>query len=148
MLPSLPTRADDETKKITAKVERFVKKYNKEAGDARARLRQARNRGSGQTEAREIAALKQLENEPAPRFAPDTAPGGGGSPPPPPQQQQLPTAAPGALLAFAMGSHARLGQASPMRVLDPDTLRAIAAAFRGKEPPPPSEMVRQARLAP
>ena len=147
---SLPTSASPGVRSLWLRCERHVKDYNQRRESVRSRLRMARQRG-GNTQAEAERAMRALEIESATRFifpkitstAADAGGGGGGG-----------AAAAAAeipadlkLLAFAMGTHERLGASSAVRLLDMDALGLIAAAVRGRRPPPPSEVVKLRRLA-
>ena len=138
---SLPTSASSAVSALWLRCERSVARYNKRREDVHSRLRSASKR-SGNTLAEAERAMRALEIESATRFvfpkitstAADAGGGGGGG-----------AAAAAAeipadlkLLAFAMGTHERLGASSAVRLLDMDALGLIAAAVRGRRPPPPS----------
>ena len=130
--------------------ERSVARYNKRREEVRSRLRSASKR-SGNTLAEAERAMRLLELESASRFAFPTMTstaadaGGGGGGGAAAAAAEIPADL--KLLAFAMGTHERLGASSAVRLLDMDALGLIAAAVRGKRPPPPSEVVKLRRLA-
>jgi len=150
MMPILPKFVTEYTKKIAQSARRASDRHSKDVAAAHGRLRVARRRDTPAAEARELEALQELEGELAPRFTAGAAPGGGAPPPPPPPPQQPAVPVSASLLAFAMGAHARLGEASCVRLLDEDSLRAIAAHVRGaqRRRRQPSVIEQQARLAP
>ena len=142
-LPYLPDLKTDQTKALLNRCKRARKKYTDVTRQAFDNARQQQSRGNAAGAARWSAQLQSLEEEAAQR--PFRVGGGGGEPAPhgAGQQVQVPPAA--SLLAFAMGTHARLGAASLVQRLDTDALSVIAAAVRGKQPPPPTEVLRLRR---
>ena len=146
MMPVLPERKSDETLKLFKHCERAVSKHRAEVRRATLNLRQATQRGFAEAAARHGAELERLEREAAARPFSANGGGGGGAPASPGAPAPVVPAA-AALLAFLMGTHPRLGAGSPVLHLDADTLGHIAAAVRGKPPPPPSELTRLRREA-
>ena len=142
-LPYLPDHKTCQTRALLERCKRARKKYTEATRQALDNARQQQGRGNAAGAARWSAQLQSLEEEAAQR--PFRVGGGGGEPAPhgAGQQVQVPPAA--SLLAFAMGTHARLGAASPVKRLDTDALGLIAAAVRGKQPPPPTEVLRLRR---
>ena len=142
-LPYLPDHKTYQTRALLERCKRARKKYTEATRQALDNARQQQGRGNAAGAARWSAQLQSLEEEAAQR--PFRVGGGGGEPAPhgAGQQVQVPPAA--SLLAFAMGTHARLGAASPVKRLDTDALGLIAAAVRGKQPPPPTEVLRLRR---
>ena len=142
-LPYLPDHKTCQTRALLERCKRARKKYTEATRQALDNARQQQGRGNAAGAARWSAQLQSLEEEAAQR--PFRVGGGGGEPAPhgAGQQVQVPPAA--SLLAFAMGTHVRLGAASPVKRLDTDALGLIAAAVRGKQPPPPTEVLRLRR---
>ena len=122
---SLPMCASPAVRSLWQACERHVKDYNKRRELVRSRLRMARQRG-GNTQAEAERAMRALEIESATRFvfpkitstAADAGGGGGGGGAA--AAAEIPAYL--KLLAFAMGTHERLGASSAVRLLDMDAL--------------------------
>ena len=142
-LPYLPDHKTCQTRALLERCKRARKKYTEATRQALDNARQQQGRGNAAGAARWSAQLQSLEEEAAQR--PFRVGGGGGEPAPHGAGQQVQVRPAASLLAFAMGTHARLGAASPVKRLDTDALGLIAAAVRGKQPPPPTEVLRLRR---
>ena len=118
---SLPTSPSSAVSALWLRCERHVKDYNKRRELVRSRLRSASQRG-GNTLAEAERAMRLLELESASRFAFPTMTstaadaGGGGGGGAAAAAAEIPADL--KLLAFAMGTHKRLGASSAVRLLD------------------------------
>lgn len=145
-MPSLPDKETKEVKALFSRCKRAAVAHKKGREPLEAQLRMARQRCSTQAESNARAKLEAFEREAWRPFSISAqgSGGDGGGDSAAATQQQVPIEA--SLLAFAMGTHWRLGAASLVQRLDADALGQIAAAVRGNRPPPPSELMRLRRL--
>ena len=147
-LPQLPTRPSKETKKLGERCKRAATTHAQAAAKVAARLQKAQQRG-GSTAGAKADELALHQRAACPFYiTQQSGGGGGGDDPAAAATTQVPVPAGASLLAFAMGTHPRLGAASLVQQLDADALGCIAAVVRGNCSPPPSELLLLRRDAP